>query len=149
MNTNTNITPPFWPVANVSPFYEPQGPCAQNSNRPNGYQHTGIDIPAPLGTAVMATNAGAVRVIRNNDNAGNSVFLDIGDRYTVAFFHLDSILVNENDYISSGTLIGTVGQSGGSLSPHLHISINTHKLLETNDVDVLWWLQTGSIRKPD
>lgn len=136
----------FWPVENVSPFYEPIGSCAQNVERPNGYPHSGVDIPAPIGASVYATHDGFVRTVLSNGFAGHCVFLDIDTQYTVAYFHLNTIEVFDNTTVKAGDTIGTVGQSGGSLSPHLHISINTSKLRETNNIDIAYWLKTGSIR---
>lgn len=137
---------PYWPIANVSTFYQPQGLCAQNTERPGGYFHTGIDIPAPIGTSVFATHNGAVQVFHSNGYAGNSIFLHIDSGHTVAYFHLDRIMVADGTSVTAGAQIGTVGETGESLAPHLHISINTDKLRETNNIDVFWWLKTGEIR---
>lgn len=141
------MTIPMWPLPNVSRYFEPTGANAQSSDRPNGHQHSGIDIPAPLGTIVYSPSAGTARTVRDNGYAGHSIYLDIESGHTVAFFHLDTISIADGQKVVSGQQIGTVGQSGDSLAPHLHISINTQKYFETNDIDVLVWLRTGTIQR--
>ena len=42
---------------------------------------------------------------------------------TTLYAHCNDILVKEGDIVSSGQVIGTVGNTGRSTGPHLHLSI--------------------------
>jgi len=58
-------------------------------------------------------------------NAGNHVMIQSKEGYIVFLAHLRnaSIKVNEGQFIESGDLIGSVGNSGNSTMPHLHINL--------------------------
>lgn len=59
-------------------------------------------------------------------NAGNYVMIESEDRSHIVFLaHLrnGSVEVEENQRVSSGDLLGRVGNSGNSTAPHLHINL--------------------------
>jgi len=99
--------------------------------------HTGIDIPAPIGTEVMAAGSGKVtwagyglyRGIRDpNDPYGLAVTIkhEFGYQgqalYTV-YGHLDQIDVVVGQYVETGEVVGLVGQTGKVTGPHLHFEV--------------------------
>jgi len=57
--------------------------------------------------------------------AGNHVVIDIGNDRQVLLAHLvaGSLVVEEGEYVTSGTMIGRVGNSGNSETPHLHLHV--------------------------
>jgi Peptidase family M23 len=57
--------------------------------------------------------------------AGNHVVLDIGDGHYVLYGHMKqgSLRVHAGDHVRRGQLIGQVGDSGNSDTPHLHIQV--------------------------
>jgi hypothetical protein len=57
--------------------------------------------------------------------AGNHVVIDIGNDRQVLLAHLvaGSVAVEEGEYVTSGALIGRVGNSGNSEAPHLHVQV--------------------------
>jgi hypothetical protein len=59
--------------------------------------------------------------------AGNHVVIDIGDGRQVLLAHLvaGSVAVEEGEYVTSGALIGRVGNSGNSEAPHLHVQVQS------------------------
>jgi murein DD-endopeptidase MepM/ murein hydrolase activator NlpD len=93
-------------------------------------RHMGIDLSAKLGAAVASINKGIVRKAYFDEIYGNSVIVDHGHGIFSTYLHLDSIKVKENDAVKKGTVIGTVGQTGYAIGPHLHLSI------KVNDVSV-------------
>lgn len=68
---------------------------------------------------------------------GNSVTENIGHGHYVFYAHMkpDSVLVKPGQYVHRGEIIGLVGNSGNSFSPHLQIDVTDGPLsLESNSV---------------
>jgi len=82
--------------------------------------HLGTDIAAPVGTPVLATNDGVVRVAGFYPIKGGWVVLDHGQGLTSHHFHLANIEVGVGDVVARGEVIGGVGSTGLSTGPHLH-----------------------------
>jgi murein DD-endopeptidase MepM/ murein hydrolase activator NlpD len=90
------------------------------------YQHPGADFAAARGTEVFATATG--RVININRTSlqagyGNYVDIDHGHGFVTRYAHLEGINVRRGQNVNKGFVIGTVGNSGGSIAPHLHYEI--------------------------
>jgi murein DD-endopeptidase MepM/ murein hydrolase activator NlpD len=86
--------------------------------------HEGIDLTAPKGTPVYASGDGVVlRADANNRGYGNCVKINHGFSYSSIYAHLSEILVNPGAIVKRGDLIGLVGNSGLSTSPHLHYEV--------------------------
>lgn len=95
----------------------------------NGKQevHTGVDIAAPKGTPIYSPIPGIVYLIRpGSPTAGNYVIIRSGSRYW-RFLHMDKInpLLTKGQDVARGTLLGTIGNTGRSTGPHLHIDTFT------------------------
>ena len=82
--------------------------------------HNGEDIGAPLGTDVLATNDGIVRLTVDHIFSGRGVFVDHGMGFYTMYFHLSEILVKNGDLLKAGQIIGKVGATGRATGPHLH-----------------------------
>ncbi len=97
--------------------------------------HAGIDLAAREGTKVLAPGAGRVVFagrfpLRRNVRwwrYGNVVVLAHGDRYITVFAHLKDILVRRGRHVQRGEVIGTVGNTGWSTSPHLHYEVRVRR----------------------
>ena len=50
--------------------------------------------------------------IRYIPTYGNIIIIDHGDEYSTVYANLDSIFINEDEYVASDTIIGTVSNSG-------------------------------------
>jgi murein DD-endopeptidase MepM/ murein hydrolase activator NlpD len=93
------------------------------------YKHPGIDFAAPRGTEVFAAATGSViHINRSNLQAGygNSIDIDHGNGFVTRYSHLEEITVNAGQRITKGMIIGTVGNSGGSIAPHVHYEVILH-----------------------
>jgi murein DD-endopeptidase MepM/ murein hydrolase activator NlpD len=82
--------------------------------------HNGEDIGAPLGTEVVATNDGIVRLTVDHVFSGKGVFLDHGLGLYSMYFHLSEVLVKDGDVVKAGEIVGKVGATGRATGPHLH-----------------------------
>ena len=82
--------------------------------------HGGADYAAPLGTPVVASNAGRVALVGHFFFPGRLVAVDHGLGLYTLYFHLDTIAVAEGDRVDRGQPLGTVGATGRSTGPHLH-----------------------------
>ncbi len=86
--------------------------------------HSGLDIAAPLGTAVHAAKAGKVINVGKFYFSGNIVFVDHGQGFITSYCHLDSVAVKKDQIVEQGTIIGTIGRTGRATGPHLHWSVS-------------------------
>jgi hypothetical protein len=82
--------------------------------------HAGADYAAPLGTPVVAANAGRVALVAEYFFPGRLVALDHGLGLYTLYFHLDSVAVAETERVERGQTLGTVGLTGRTTGPHLH-----------------------------
>lgn len=82
--------------------------------------HNGEDIGAPLGTDVVSTNDGIVRLTVDHIFSGKGVFVDHGLGFYSMYFHLSEVLVKDGDLVKAGQVVGKVGATGRATGPHLH-----------------------------
>ncbi len=86
--------------------------------------HKGIDLASPLGSNVYACRAGVVyRTIYSDPTYGNYIILLHSNGMQSLYAHLDTIDVKEDENVNAGSKIGTVGVSGLTTGPHLHLEI--------------------------
>ena len=99
--------------------------------------HKGLDFMAPKGTPVYATGDGKVRFTRYSKTFGKMIDVDHGYGYISRYAHLNTYNVKPGDYVKRGQVIGTVGNTGLSVSDHLHYEI----LKENIQVNPLGYFQ--------
>ncbi|WP_442602307.1 M23 family metallopeptidase [Paenibacillus sp. KN14-4R] len=85
-------------------------------------RHTAIDLAAPEGTEIHATNDGVVALADSLYLTGNSIYLDHGMNLFSQYAHLSKLLVKAGDRVKRGDVIGLVGTTGFSTGPHLHFT---------------------------
>jgi murein DD-endopeptidase MepM/ murein hydrolase activator NlpD len=86
--------------------------------------HEGVDLTARKGTPVYAAEAGTVVIAANQyDGYGKKVVIDHGNGYRTLYAHLNKINVKRGQEILLATKIGEVGNTGGSVSDHLHYEV--------------------------
>jgi murein DD-endopeptidase MepM/ murein hydrolase activator NlpD len=83
--------------------------------------HAGIDLAAPTGTPIGAAAAGTVTFAGVRGGYGNLVIVDHGDGTETRYAHQHTISVTAGQKVAAGDLLGTVGSTGQSTGPHLHL----------------------------
>ena len=85
--------------------------------------HTGVDIPAPLGTNIFAAEAGTVVFSGWMGGYGNTVLIDHGNDMQTLYGHASTLLVRNGDRVTRGQVIARVGSTGRSTGNHLHFEV--------------------------
>jgi murein DD-endopeptidase MepM/ murein hydrolase activator NlpD len=85
--------------------------------------HSGQDLAAPGGTAILAAAAGTVVGVRQQVAYGNAVVIDHGGRTATVYAHLGRVDVAVGASVAAGGVIGTVGSTGFATGPHLHYEV--------------------------
>ncbi len=97
--------------------------------------HPGVDYTIPEGTRVFATADGVIKSYNIGSAAsGKSVVIDHGDGYETYYAHLAKVDIPRSRRVKRGDIIGTSGNTGLSLTPHLHYEVryNGEKVDPTN-----------------
>jgi murein DD-endopeptidase MepM/ murein hydrolase activator NlpD len=85
--------------------------------------HNGIDYGVPTGTPVMAAADGLIEDIGNDKNGyGNYVKINHGGYWTL-YGHLEKAMVQKEQVIEQGEVIGYSNNTGFSTGPHLHFEL--------------------------
>ncbi|MGI6321498.1 MAG: M23 family metallopeptidase [Bacteroidales bacterium] len=85
--------------------------------------HTGIDITSPRNTPVYASGDGVVAKSGTMSGYGIAVQINHGYGYQSLYAHLSKSAVRAGQKVKRGELIGYVGNTGLSVSPHLHYEV--------------------------
>jgi murein DD-endopeptidase MepM/ murein hydrolase activator NlpD len=109
-----------------------------DDGRSGGRTHQAMDILAPRGTAVLASEDGRIAKLFTSAAGGLTIYqFDPDEQYCYYYAHLDSYAANltEGQTVRRGQTIGYVGTTGNAPpgTPHLHFAI--FKL----NADRRWW----------
>lgn len=89
--------------------------------------HMGIDIKADKTSAVVSSEEGTVKTIKNDPRYGLTVIISHDDGYETLYANLQSAdFVKEGDKVTKNQTIGTIGETASfevSDPPHLHFEI--------------------------
>ena len=87
--------------------------------------HNGIDMACDTGTPIYATRAGTVTAASYQaGGAGNYVSINHLDGFASIYMHMTHYVVQKDQTVSAGQIIGYVGSTGISTGPHLHFGIS-------------------------
>lgn len=120
----------MWPVvgAHVSQGFGPTSftgePARCWRGRCYAHFHDGLDLAAPIGTPVVAIAAGRVTLARRVADGAVVVMIDHGGGVVSLYGHLEPTLaVRVGDLVTSGARLGSLGLTGHTTGPHLHLEI--------------------------
>ena len=85
--------------------------------------HTGLDFAAPCGTPIVAVANGTIAATGWDGSYGNHTVQTLDDGTEIWYSHQSSIGVQLGDAVTGGQQIGTVGSTGNSTGPHLHLEV--------------------------
>ena len=88
--------------------------------------HKGLDFAASKGTPVYATGDGKITMAYYSGSYGNVIYLNHGHQYETRYAHLSGFNVVPGERVKRGQVIGFVGNTGNSVSPHLHYEVLFH-----------------------
>ncbi len=115
----------IWPVHGVitALFHDPSYPFR------NLFEHAGVDIAVPQGTAIQAAAPGFVARVYKGQDYGYYVLIIHANGFASLYAHMSRIDVELDQYVARGEVIGlsggrpgTVG-AGFSTGPHTHFEI--------------------------
>lgn len=86
--------------------------------------HKGMDFTAPKGTPIYASGNGRVTLARRSPTFGKVVYIDHGYGYRTIYAHMSKIATRRGRKVKRGDLIGYVGNTGRSVSAHLHYEVH-------------------------
>lgn len=85
--------------------------------------HYGIDYGVPTGTSVHSCAEGKVVLAENRISTGWSVVIEHLPGLYSLYYHMDSLNVQEGQYVKQGEKLGLSGATGLATGPHLHWEI--------------------------
>lgn len=101
---------------------------ARMTGTPDEHWHEGIDIFAPTGTPLYATERGVITRIGVGRLGGRKLWLrgESGTDWYYAHLSAFNDQLREGDLVEAGELVGYVGQSGNAVGtpPHLHMQMH-------------------------
>ncbi len=105
-----------------------------------GRKHEGIDIPAPVGSHILAVAGGVVAYAGNDlGGYGNLTVISHGGGIFSVYAHAKVLFTKKGQRVHQGQVIAQVGMTGRTSGPHLHFELrhnsrplNPAKLLSKN-----------------
>ena len=117
-------------------WHHPVPTCYAAWKTYGGHTNNAGDLAAPQGTPVVACDGGTVIWTQDWDGRGygqygpnelatygNCILIDHGNGRTSRYAHLRQKFFAKGAKVSRGQQIGTIGSTGNSTGPHLHLEI--------------------------
>ena len=89
--------------------------------------HPGVDLKLALGTPLGSLAGGRVNAVSSNSALGTYVIVEhriAGTTFYSVYGHLGTTSVREGQDVRPGQTIGTVGMTGNTSAPHVHLQVD-------------------------
>lgn len=86
--------------------------------------HTGLDFAAPTGNPIYAIANGVITDAGYDGSYGNKTVETLPDGTEIWYCHQTSIGVSVGDKVIQSEQIGTLGSTGHTTGPHVHIEVH-------------------------
>jgi murein DD-endopeptidase MepM/ murein hydrolase activator NlpD len=104
-------------------------PCSGRITQIYWSLHRAIDIGAPIGSPVVASDSGYVMYAGwDTSGYGNLIIIDHRNGYRTLYAHLSAFSVKTGDSVGRGARVGSVGSTGNSTGAHLHFEIRRNEV---------------------
>ena len=129
-----------------------------NEARSDGRTHRASDILVPMGTRVIAAEAGTIMRLSHNALGGTTIYMtDDSGRFIFYYAHLEKYAdgLAAQEHVQQGDLLGYVGMTGNAPVPHLHFQamrrdMSRRDYWNSPAVDVrTFFTLTGRVRASD
>ena len=143
-------------VASIDVF-PVQGRCGYvdtwHAPRSGGRVHLGVDIIAARGNLVYAAVEGTITKVyydRPGSLSGNGIRLTADDGTYFFYAHFDTIAegISEGARVQAGQVVGTIGATGNTSTPHLHFEIHPNGGTAVNPYPVVKAVDACEITEP-
>jgi len=139
--TSVDTTFMSWPVDQSTQrisayFHDPSYPYRHL------FEHSGLDLPEPRGTSVLAAASGYVAWARTGPSYGNYIMIIHANGMSTLYAHLSQMNVVADQFVARGDLIGRSGGvpgtqgAGLSTGAHLHFEVRKNGI-PVNPLDYL------------
>ncbi|MBW4653940.1 MAG: M23 family metallopeptidase [Kaiparowitsia implicata GSE-PSE-MK54-09C] len=88
--------------------------------------HSGVDLEADAGAAVLAVGNGTVAFVGSQGNYGNLIVINHAQGAQTRYAQLERMEAQVGQVVQRGDRLGTVGSSGDATTPHLHFEVRAN-----------------------
>lgn len=103
--------------------------------------HTGLDFAASSGTPIVAVSEGTITKTGYEGSYGNKTVETLKDGTEIWYCHQTDVSVYAGQHVDVADPIGSVGSTGNSTGPHLHLEVRPGGGLPIDPMD--WLRATG------
>jgi septal ring factor EnvC (AmiA/AmiB activator) len=98
---------------------------------------SGINIKADRGEPIRSVSAGKTLYSSWFKGYGNMIIIDHGNNYYTVYAHVEEIFKQKGDYVETGEVIATVGDTGSIYGSRLYFEVRHHG----KPMDPLLWIK--------
>lgn len=105
-----------------------RGTLSSKYGRRWGKNHKGIDIAAPKGTPIKASDGGTVVFSGTQSGYGKLIIIDHNNGYKTYYGHCSSLVAKKGQKVAKGDIVAKVGSTGRSTGNHLHFEVRKNNV---------------------